>query len=119
MRYLGPYVRGTDNRKFMVIVRDNGSKSTITYARYLMLSKVSDTNTVDHIDENRMNDAIDNLQVLSRAENCSKAAKFGAKGRKLERRLCGNCGKEIWREVRLRKTGLVFCSKSCNGKVNH
>jgi len=103
----------------MVIVKDDGSKSTITYARYLMLSKVKSHEVVDHKDEDKTNDKMSNLQVLTRAENTAKTTKHLAKGRRTETRYCGYCGKEIQREIRTRKTGLVFCSKQCNGKVNH
>jgi len=122
MRYLGPYIRFTDNRKFMVIVRDDGSKSTISYARYLMLLKtpLKDNEDVDHIDEDRTNDSEDNLQVLTHIENTAKTKRHLSKGRRTETRWCGFCGKEIQKEIRNnRKGGLVFCSKQCNGKVNH
>ena len=119
MRYLGPYVRPSDNRKFMVIVRDDGSKSTITYARYLMLGKVKEHEVVDHIDENRTNDSIDNLQPLTRGENAAKTNKHLARGRRTITRWCGHCGKEFQWAPRKDNQGLVFCSKRCNGKVNH
>src|ERR1700757_1349749 len=75
----GPYVRKIDNRK-IISLSCIGKKGSIAkqLARILLEIKLNrrlDINeTVDHIDGDITNDAIDNLQLLSREDNAGKAA---------------------------------------------
>lgn len=74
----GYLIDGSESRKMVVLVANDGTKHCTVYARYLMAvhrgSYLSDNETVDHIDESKSNDNIENLQVLSRAENLRKHA---------------------------------------------
>lgn len=81
MRVYGPYVskRGKlKGRRSVMIVRDDGSRRGMLYSRFLMQQKLgrelSSDEHVDHIDEDFTNDDIDNLQILSPAENVRKSS---------------------------------------------
>ena len=47
-------------------------KDTIEYSGGLESSYLNENETVDHIDENKTNDSIENLQILSRKDNVKK-----------------------------------------------
>lgn len=71
---------------------------------------------VDHIDGNRLNDKIDNLQILTRKDNKDKYAKTCK--RTMVSLICYQCGRSFERERR--QTYLVrggspntYCSKTC------
>jgi len=60
----GPF-EDKDGRRF-VIVRDNGRRRKINYAKYLLLKegvKIKKNEDVHHIDEDKTNDALENLEV--------------------------------------------------------
>lgn len=70
----GPYLNKKDNRLRCVLVSPDGDKKTISYPKYIMeihLGRYLDADeTIDHIDGNPLNNAIENLQVLNRREHC-------------------------------------------------
>lgn len=74
--YLGTKGRSKYKRRFVTLKSDNKT-TTMAYARYLVCVREGrwlDINEeVDHIDENCLNDEIDNLQILSHAENVAKS----------------------------------------------
>jgi hypothetical protein len=86
-----------ENRNYAVLMNKNNSKdrTTLAYARYLMCVKeeriLEKDETVDHIDDDKTNDNIYNLQILSRKDNHKKYTdKLLAKYVVLE---CPNCKK--------------------------
>lgn len=98
-------------------------RKTISYARYLMSVKekrfLNDNEEVDHIDENKMNDDINNLQILTKKENIAKEKKFI--GKKMVELKCPCCGKVFSRERRnshlVKGRGLyTACSRKCSTK---
>ena len=121
--YLYTVFHKKQKRRYAVLVpvnKSNGLKRTTSaYARYLMSVKLGRTLTkseeVDHIDNNKMNDVIDNLQILSKRENTQKKARFH--GRKYVLLKCPYCKKlfEIPENISfLQKTNLFSaCSKKC------
>lgn len=98
-------------------------RTTMSYARYLMSVKLGrileSWEHVDHIDNDKTNDSIENLQLLTLAENNIKYAKFhGIRYVKLR---CPNCGKIFSRERRntfLQKpsNNYAACSRRCSGQ---
>ncbi len=122
----GPYLR-KDGRQHLVIVED-GKKTTISYPKWLMENhlgrKLEAWETIDHLDENPLNNAISNLEVVSRSENASRYKKnHPAEYLTL---VCKHCGKEFTKRKKeeiydraVRKKDGPFCSKSCVGKVHH
>ena len=70
---------------------------------------------VHHIDGNKHNNNLSNLEVMSVAEH----AKIHAKGRNTQELKCGYCGNSFTREVRkLNGKRNPMCSRKCNGLNN-
>ena len=121
-----PVINSSSGRRIMVLVsRRDGSKTSLSYARYLMSVSVgrilTDKEFVDHIDENKLNDQISNLQILTQSENNRKHRKCaGIKPIRFKFR-CPIC-REIFvrdrRQSHLGKKGFfTACSRSCSGKA--
>ena len=126
MKIYGPYLR-KDGRKHIVIVNDDKSKTTKSYPRYLMENflgrKLQDFETVDHINDDKTDDRIENLQLLSRVENSKKLMKL--KPRKLFSFVCPNCNKEstkflnnVLANKNKYKSG-PYCSRKCAGQATY
>lgn len=78
-RVYGPYTSGADGRRRVVLTGKNSkNKTTRLYAKVLLEAHIGrllqDDETVDHIDGDPLNDAIENLQILSKVENSRKSA---------------------------------------------
>lgn len=124
MKIYGPYLR-KDNRLHLVIKKDDGKLTSMSYPKWIMENylgrKLTTDETVDHIDNNPLNNDISNLQILSREANARKAV-VPAEYIKL---ICKYCGKSFKRrkawEVYLRSKNLdgPYCSRQCVGKVHH
>ncbi len=120
----GPYGSG---RKIVVLVAQE-HRTTMSYARYLMSEKLgrelTDMEEVDHVDDDCMNDAIGNLQVLTPRQN---KAKQDARRRAaaLVTLVCPECGNEFTRfrrNTNLRPKGSASpscCSRSCSGRYHN
>lgn len=98
-------------------------RTTIAWAKYIMclhLGRMLNPNleTVDHINNDKSDDRLNNLQLLTRLENTQKSAK----GRTMVTLVCPKCGKEFTRERRL--THLIkggrpsHCSRRCGSLGN-
>lgn len=78
-RKLGPYIR-KDNRK-IILIEINKNWKTVSYPKYLMEEYLKrfllKDETVDHINADFTDNRIENLQILSRAENSAKSHKDG------------------------------------------
>ena len=68
---------------------------------------------VHHLDENKHNNAIENLQVMDSREHNRM---HSSTGRTLVELVCPFCGKTFSREPRAVQGKMSFCSRSCNGK---
>jgi len=74
-----PY-KGKDGRfRVLIYERDESGvtkRKTQSYPRYLIENhlgiKLTEEETVDHIDDNKSNNEITNLQILSRVDNAKK-----------------------------------------------
>lgn len=122
----GPYLWKKNNRQ-VYDVHDGKKWKTCLTARLLLEiklgRKLTRDETVDHIDDNPLNDSIDNLQVLSRSEN---AAKWHAKrpSKQYFYFTCPECNKSSARLLTYVKRDLKkgqrgpFCSRSCAGKYS-
>lgn len=120
----GPYLR-KDGRQHLVIVEDN-KKYTISYPKWLMENhlkrKLESWETVDHIDNNPLNNDLTNLQILSRADNARKSVVY-AEQIQLKCKYCGSLffkrkAVELYERIIRKKDG-PFCSKQCVGKVHN
>lgn len=148
----GPYKDKLDGRQRIHLNKSGKPALTMLYARYLYSvsigSMLPDDLSVDHIDGNKFNDTVENLQSMPIGDNIRKHIKNN-RGQKAESLL--PC-KEIWenwsgaecvkkikiieirknckeceRSFHSREKDQVFCSKSCRAvnqnktatKVNH
>lgn len=126
MKIYGPYLR-KDQRKHIIILHPDGRKQTKSYPRFLMEQHLGREllaeETVDHINNIKTDDRIENLQILSLADNARKNAALSP--RKYYHFICPNCGKESTKylnEVLSNwKKGKIgpYCSRHCAGKSHH
>lgn len=96
--YLYVIYHKKEGRRYAVLVpidkTKNIKRTTISYARYLMSVKekrfLNKDEDVDHIDEDKTNDDINNLQILSKKDNIVKGNKRN--GVQMVELKCPNCG---------------------------
>ena len=106
-------------RRWQVCLVSKTKRRTILYSKYLMSVKMkrvlSRDEEVDHIDNDKENDDIENLEIVSRPENKKKYD--SSRSRMLVNLKCPACGKTFSKERR--QTHLVKggnptnCSKAC------
>lgn len=108
-------------RRVVSLIYKNGNRTSMSYARYLMCCKLkrflgSDEH-VDHIDNDKLNDVIDNLQILTLLENNRKSNK----GRLFISYICPGCHRQFDRpknKSHLSSKGMyTSCSRNCSRKV--
>lgn len=111
----GPYISNQDGRK-RIVMSDGTKKKTRQLAKVLLEIKLGrlliDDETVDHIDEDKTNDDIGNLQLLSKSKNSSKSAL------KVIYPIvnCVWCNSEFRLKAgQMRKESGPFCSNKCSG----
>lgn len=121
------YHKGEGRRYACLVSIKEGKKKrkTISYARYLMSVKegriLNPNEHVDHKDNNKMNDSIDNLQILTLSENNKKEGK--RHGKAMVELKCPNCGVIFSRRkgnthlVNSRKAAYTSCCKKCNYQI--
>lgn len=128
LKVYGPYISKIDGRKRVLLYFNDKSRTTKSLARFLYEQKHGKLPahlTVDHIDEDFINDDLDNLQPLTREENIKKAWENGTNAAKeWFKGFCPQCGVEFVKPMNHvrhnRKQGKPgpYCSKSCAGKFN-
>lgn len=120
--FYGPYKR-KDGRKHFVVFYSDGKRGSLSYPRYLMERhlgrKLLPSETVDHINNDETDDRIENLQILSLADNIRK--RHALSPRKMYKFICPMCGKEAEKPENHVKNNLnrgkkgPFCGRSCAG----
>ncbi|CAL1777708.1 HNH endonuclease [Acinetobacter phage vB_AbaM_KissB] len=116
------YLRDTESgRKLVDLFNTNKDRTTISYARYLMCVKVGyiigDEYEVDHKDNDRTNDDIENLQILSKEEHRNKTN--STRVRSVTTLSCPQCGSDFERFTNQIKKGTnPKCSRRCNALYN-
>lgn len=113
----GYIVTNKEPRRQVVLFNSESNRTTISYARYLMSVKLerflTEDEHVDHIDNDRLNDVIENLQILTKAANNIKATRQRYAGVQKVRIKCPTC-----KEVFVRRRGLTQVIPSLKGKVS-
>ena len=124
--YDGYIVINSENRKNICLVNKiTKNKTTISYARYLMSvkekRKLLNSEHVDHIDGDKTNDIIENLQILSIGDNNRKKVIETNSTRKMVKMICPNCNQIFEKPLNnthLQKKGnYTSCSKKCSYKI--
>jgi len=118
-------VTNKEPRRVVVLVKKDGSKTSMSYARYLMcchLNRLLDKKEhVDHIDGDKLNDVIENLQILSQRENNIKKVIQNKLTRRMVKLLCPSCKQEFTRPLNsthLQKGGgFSTCSRTCKNNI--
>ena len=94
-------------------------RTTISYARYVMATKLGRPlekwEQVDHINNDRSDDSVGNLQILTQADNLSKSRRH----KSYVKRTCPVCLVEFLLEVRQIKGPTSCCSRRCGGIWSH
>jgi hypothetical protein len=107
-------------RRVATLRTPEGKMTSMSYAKYLYTSHykcdISEGDQVDHINGDRMDDRIDNLQVISGIYNRQK----DHRRKEMVMCKCPVCGKEFLFE----KRNLPFkpnpcCSRKCGGIKSH
>lgn len=120
---LGPYTR-KDNRKHFVVFYSDGTRGSKSYSKWLLEQKIGRAmeswETADHIDEDKTNDDLENLQVLSLSDNVKKHHSLNPT--EMYYFFCPCCGNGASKPLRNVKgnwkkgKGGPYCSRSCSGK---
>lgn len=107
-------------RRVVSLVRKDGSKTSVSYARYLMCCAkrryLSADEHVDHIDNDKLNDVLDNLQIITQQENNAKN-----RSRTYLTLTCPICKREFTKELKnlnhkLKSGKNPTCSRFCGRK---
>lgn len=123
LKIYGPYTR-KDGRKHIVIVNDDGSRTTQSYPRFLkeqeLGRKLKIWEDVDHTDRDKSNDDLANLLPRFHAHRVA----LDVKRVRLVEITCVLCGNIAYKKpndldnnAKQGKDG-PFCSKSCAGKYS-
>lgn len=110
-------VTDKEPRRLVVLVKNDGSKTSVSYAKYLYTSHykvdIEDGYEIDHINNDKMDDRLENYQVLSKSINANKGHK---EGKKVEM-TCPICGKKFLFLIKNLSTHPnPCCSRKCGGK---
>jgi len=122
----GYLVTNGEGRRTIILFNSNEERTSTSYARYLVSVKegryLSKEEHVDHIDNDKTNDCLNNLQILSLKENNKKESE--RRGRLMVEMLCPCCSKKFSRRkgttflVNCYKNRLSSCSKECSYSLN-
>lgn len=105
--------------RYRIIINKGPNAIYMNFARYLMcvhLGRILDeSEQVHHKDENRTNDVIDNLEILSDVDH----GKIHHGEKEFVDLTCCNCMKRFTRQKKnhtsaMKREARVFCSHSCN-----
>ena len=122
-RIYGPY-QAKDGRIRVIILFPDGNRTTVSYPKYLvetMLNRyLKDNETIDHIDNNPLNNDPNNLRIVDRESHCRDEAPT----RIPMTFICPECGNEFTLERKRLGNAVAnnnknragpFCSRSCAG----
>lgn len=113
-------VTNKESRRIVILVDQNNNKTSISYAKYLYTShyrcEVAKGDHVDHINGDKTDDRIENLQVISATYNIQKDHKH----KEMVLLVCPVCGEEfLFPKRNLSTHPNPCCSRKCGGKKSH
>ena len=118
-------VTNKEPRRNVILYNSHTERTTVSLARYLYETSkgelLSKGMVVDHIDGNKLNDALSNYQVITVKENNVKAREQRGTTQQLVRFECGSCGDEFIKprnntHLVIKTKSSTYCSRSCGGK---
>jgi hypothetical protein len=107
-----------EDRMMVQLVNGKEHRTTMSYARYLMCVHLSRRlcidEHVDHINDDRKDDRLENFQILTQEQNRRKYAEANPK--KIYELICPICDEVFYRDMsRLWKKTNPCCSRKCGG----
>lgn len=113
-------VTNPEPRRVCVMVYWDGSKHSMSYAKYLYTSfyccDIPKGEEIDHVNGDKMDDRIENLQRISKEYNMLK----DKEGKKMVELVCPVCGtKFIYPACNLSTHPEPCCSRKCGGIKSH
>ena len=111
-------------RRVATLRKPDGTMMSMSYAKYLYTSyykcDINKDDNIDHINGNKMDDRIENLQVISGKYNRQKDHKKKEMLMLMLMLICPVCGKEFLYEKRnLSSHPNPCCSRKCGGIKSH
>jgi len=121
----GPYLDTAGGRYIIALRNHTSGHSSISFARFLMsvsLGRVLESHEeVDHINGDRTDDRLENLQIVSGEENRAKSLKERKVTRKEVVLCCPGCGRQFQKRknaTHLSKGGnFTSCSRPCRADI--
>lgn len=112
----------SEGRKTLTLYNSPTDRSSCQYARYLLAVHLkrflTDDEEVDHINNDKTDDSIKNLQLLSKKENRDKTNH--SKGIAMIEFECPICNVIFSKEKRSTyNKNIITCSRKCGGKASH
>lgn len=111
-----------ENRRHVYLVKGGKVQTATSYARYLVAVNegrfLNPDEHIDHIDNDKTNDVLENLQIVTVAENNKKQARYN--GSKVAEIQCPICKYVFIRRagntqaVKSRRNAVTCCSKKCS-----
>lgn len=107
-------------RRVVCLVEHNGNKTSMSYAKYLFTSyykcDIPEGYDIDHINNDKLDDRIENFQILSKKDNILKSHTI----KEFVIRECPICHKNfIYEKCNLSTHPNPCCSRRCGGKQSH
>lgn len=120
----GYLVTNSENRKTVILFNSSKDRSSTAYARYLLSVKfgryLEDNEQADHINNDKTDDRIENLQLLSTKDNRLKETKrYWEDKEKYMELICTTCGDSFnylqknYRFYTKKGRTKFYCSKNC------
>ncbi|MCA9750206.1 MAG: HNH endonuclease, partial [Romboutsia sp.] len=115
-------------RRVVLLVNFNNEKTSTSYARYLLSCELgrflNKDEHVDHINGDKLDDRVENLQILSQKENNLKRIKELNLETKDIELICPVCNKMFTKKrknviTKLNRGKTPTCSRQCGGKWSH
>jgi hypothetical protein len=115
----GPYLNKKEDRYYVTLIKGI-SVYRMLESRYKMCLKegrlLTKQEEVHHINGDKLNDSIENLEIIDATKHRKLSGKIG---RTMVELICPNCNRKFIRErgnTHLVKRGeRTFCSRNCNG----
>ena len=117
----GYIVVNPEGRRTLTLFNSSDDRTSTQYARYLLAVKLgrflNDDEQVDHKDNDKTNDALGNLQILSKQENIAKSNKRNILSYEFECCICHVNFTLTGKQLGARRDKITpTCSKGCGYK---